>query len=478
MGKASRWLRSLITFKKPVEQLPADTNPPKDKRRWSFVKSSKPKHHQNHHSNSNSIREQADAVDPDKHAIAVAAATAAVAEAAVAAAKAAAAVVKLTSSGRCDSSSYYSAARCGGGRGGYRERWAAVVIQSAFRGYLARRALKALKALVRLQALVRGHIARKQTADQVRQMQALLRVQARARAGRALISESSQSSSKSTHYHPPDPATPEKFEEIRSRSPRRNQPSSLKRNNSRSESRHANDQVRPPHRGTNWNNHGMDSLMKSGPIDDENSDKILGVDPGKPYYTSKRKNQFHLSHHISASDNRSHSLTTSMDSTVRQAAPSSNSCEAISLSPLKISCELEDASFCTAENSPRFYSASSVGGGSSRGGPFSPTKSDSLRSYLSGYSGHPNYMSYTESSKAKLRSMSAPKQRSQYERSSSTKRHSYHAVNESKSGAQRPSAMHASFTNKAYPGSGRLDKLGMPVARGDSYASLYGYNYN
>lgn len=61
--------------------------------------------------------------------------------------------------------------------------------------------MRALKALVKLQALVRGHLVRKQTADILRRMQALLRAQARARAGRALVSEYPHLSFKASHFN-------------------------------------------------------------------------------------------------------------------------------------------------------------------------------------------------------------------------------------------------------------------------------------
>ncbi|KAL5579450.1 hypothetical protein UlMin_011892 [Ulmus minor] len=59
---------------------------------------------------------------------------------------------------------------------------AAIRVQAVFRGFLARRALRALKAVVRIQAIFRGRQVRKQAAVTLRCMQALVRVQARVRA--------------------------------------------------------------------------------------------------------------------------------------------------------------------------------------------------------------------------------------------------------------------------------------------------------
>ncbi|KAL6909768.1 hypothetical protein ACP4OV_001427 [Aristida adscensionis] len=76
------------------------------------------------------------------------------------------------------------AAAARGRRADSREERAAVRIQAFYRGYLARRALRALRGLVRLQALVRGHQVRRQVHLTMRSMHALLRAQARLRARR------------------------------------------------------------------------------------------------------------------------------------------------------------------------------------------------------------------------------------------------------------------------------------------------------
>ncbi|KAL5202930.1 hypothetical protein ABZP36_013882 [Zizania latifolia] len=69
-----------------------------------------------------------------------------------------------------------------------RKEWAAVRIQAVFLAFLARRALQALRGIVRLQALMRARLVRRQLAVTLKCMNALLRVQECARERRARCS--------------------------------------------------------------------------------------------------------------------------------------------------------------------------------------------------------------------------------------------------------------------------------------------------
>ncbi|EPS70679.1 hypothetical protein M569_04083, partial [Genlisea aurea] len=155
MGRASRWLKGVLGKKKNGETREGDAAP-EEEQREDAVASAWLK----------SLMAESD--EHSRHAIAVAAATTAAADAAIAAAQAAVAVFRLTSRGRERTFS-----------GGCR-KWAAVKIQSVFRGYLARKALRALRGLVKLQALVRGYLVRKRAAEAFRSVEALIRAQAQA----------------------------------------------------------------------------------------------------------------------------------------------------------------------------------------------------------------------------------------------------------------------------------------------------------
>ncbi|XP_077243122.1 protein IQ-DOMAIN 22-like [Tasmannia lanceolata] len=467
MGKTARWFRSLLGGKKGgLTPLPSDVNPTneKKKKKWGFRsfrdrdrldnEPAQPRAVGSDYRTGSYREGSKESLDPNKHAIAVAEATAAVAQAALAAAQAAAEVVKLTNSGRCATVAYVR---------GKREDWASVKIQATFRGYLARRALWALKGLVKLQALVRGHIVRKQVAEKLRCMQALVRVQARARAGRLPVSKNRLSNKASQAY--PGPATPEKYEPvIRATSTKHDRSNLLKKNASKlNTTTRWMDEISQDYHGTS-----------TKAVDEENA-KILEIDPGRPHFNSKLRNNNLQSSHSTLN---SHSFTTlpdspSKDSTTAQLSfPSPSSVEEmLSLSPLRFPLGVEDSSFCTADNSPQFLSASSRQGCAKRG-PFTPSKSDCSRNFFSGYSDYPNYMANTESSRAKVRSQSAPRERLEFDKSSSIKRLSLYGFGDATSSTQssQKSSLHFKFTSKEYPGSGRLDILGMPIRE------VVGYN--
>lgn len=372
MGKASRWFKSLLgNKKKEKEKDHSDINSgsltpdiKKEKRRWSFAKQGKnvevepPNITPTSSSDGSWLRSYiADTENQqNKHAIAVAAATAAAADAAVAAAQAAVAVVRLTSQGR---GTLFS---------GSREKWGAVKIQTFFRGYLARKALRALKGLVKIQALVRGYLVRKRAAATLHSMQALFRAQTSVRTQRAR-----RSMSKESRFLPEILARKslERYDETRSEFHSKRLPTSYE---------------------TPLNGY------------DDQSPKIVEIDTCKTRSKSRRFTStmseygeelppFHaLSSpippgRISVPDCRNHHQQQQQDFDWYFN-------------------NLEECRYPTTHNTPRFSN-------SSMRPPNTPSKSvcggDIFRPYY--YSNFPNYMANTQSFRAKLRSHSAPKQR-------------------------------------------------------------------
>ncbi|KAK3148310.1 hypothetical protein QOZ80_3BG0293440 [Eleusine coracana subsp. coracana] len=164
MGKAGRWLKSFLSGRKDRPGPPqAEAVPPPTPRekRWSFRRPVPA-------AGKLAAAAETPAADMEfeqkKHAVAVAVATAAAADAAMAAANAAAEAARLSSRRASLPASVVEDA-------------AAVRIQATFRGYLARTALCALRGIVKLQALVRGQLVRKQANATLRCMQALLAAQ-------------------------------------------------------------------------------------------------------------------------------------------------------------------------------------------------------------------------------------------------------------------------------------------------------------
>ncbi|WOG85884.1 hypothetical protein DCAR_0105077 [Daucus carota subsp. sativus] len=383
MGKAAKWFRSLFGLKRPNNitiTTPCTDAKRTPSRRWSFKRSTSNRYHTLSDSIVSALpRVHLKGDKEQKHMIAAA--------------------VKNMSElkGNCD-------------------HWAAVKIQAHFRGFLARKALRALRGLVKLQALVRGHIVRKQIAGRLLQMQAALRARTRARALRAQIYEAPQSTIKPSHIHHLGPATPENSEHDirRSRSSKYEQSVMLEKN-------------------------GSITASKVGP------------DKGK------------LNVRYST-DGESQDRVYLQDSTYHQAYFYPLSGEEQSLSPLKYTIDVDEA-FCAAETS--LHVNTSRRASFTRSGPFTP-RSDISKSSKSGYSDNsPSYMSYTASSKAKVRSpsLSAPHQKT-LERSNTTKRlpiNGGYGNMKSSSVHNVPSTLHSKFVSKAYPGSGRLDRLGSPL---------------
>ncbi|XP_074358886.1 protein IQ-DOMAIN 17-like isoform X2 [Apium graveolens] len=146
----------------------------KDKRRWIFrISTPNAQQSQTKTTSINIPAANLSSFNADhKHAIAIALAQAHEAKAAVASVQAPVEFIKVA---RPPSYSL-------------KHHYAAIIVQTAFRRYLARKARCALQGIVMLQALIRGQNVRKQAKMTLRCMTALLRVQARVRDHRARYS--------------------------------------------------------------------------------------------------------------------------------------------------------------------------------------------------------------------------------------------------------------------------------------------------
>ncbi|KAL7251728.1 hypothetical protein ACSBR1_013563 [Camellia fascicularis] len=425
MGKTSKWIRNFLTGKKEKEKekerekernssnqqlnLNANDNPttpisiprpmtPKEKRRWSFRRSSATtvgggqKELENITATPPAVLESQ--FEQKKHAMAVAAATAAAADAAVAAAQAAAAMIRLTS------------AAAATGRASVIEEAAATKIQSVFRSHLARKALNALKGLVKLQALVRGHLVRKQATATLRCMQALVTVQARARAQRIRMVEESMPVNQRQQFNHRKSTQDNKF-------------------------RHS--------------YHEMDRGM-------EENIKIVEMDLGESKGSTKSRNSY--SSHAQTERTEQHRFSTHSAPNRVYSKPDHRAISPppsalTDMSPRAHSGHFEDYCFGTAQSSPQYYSAAS--------------KPESYPESLTyEYSFFPNYMANTKSSIAKVRSQSAPKSRpDSFERQPSRRnRPSLEGRNVPRAVKMQRSSSHvgSAAQNFQYPWSVKLDK--------------------
>ncbi|KAG2538007.1 uncharacterized protein LOC120687629 [Panicum virgatum] len=212
MGKAGRWLKSVLTGrkdgsggKKAPQQQDGDATPlpaassPREKKRWSFRRAATPAAAQQQHQGKPAAAlsplssldpaaavlagvtvpgSEHDGLGQSDHAVAMAVAAAAADAAVMAAAEAVAAMARMSAEEESDVLAIFAV-----------EAAAAARIQATFRGYLARKALCALRGLVKLQALIRGQLVRRQATATLRRMQALVDAQSRLRAQRARMVE-------------------------------------------------------------------------------------------------------------------------------------------------------------------------------------------------------------------------------------------------------------------------------------------------
>lgn len=236
---------------------------------------------------------------------------------------------------------------------------AAIMIQSVFRGHLARKALRALRGLVKLQALIRGHIVRKQATAALRCMHALVTVQERARAQRILQAEEAN---------------------IRPQKP----------TNRRSPS--------PQNRRFRQQAYEMDRSP-------EENIKIVEMDLGIKGNWS-RNHPVRYSHRAGLRFGDLGHPPSNMDNHYDIWSAASGLTD---LSPRTSSGRYEDISYKAVQSSPEYISAITKMDFIEE--HMTMARKDDMYTTTNDYSFYPSYMANTESSKAKARSQSAPKQR-------------------------------------------------------------------
>ncbi|XP_027357410.1 protein IQ-DOMAIN 14-like [Abrus precatorius] len=374
MGRATRWLKSLFGIKRDKEHKQNSNFGDPRSMKWSSSENT---------NNSRVLCHNPATIPPNispeeaawlqsfytetekeqnKHAIAVAAATAAAADAAVAAAQAAVAVVRLTSHGR------------GTMFGVGPDIWAAIKIQTVFRGYLARKALRALKGLVKLQALVRGYLVRKQANETLHSMQALVRAQSTIRSQKSGRVKSTNN--EACRFQNRARRSMERFDDTRSEyaAPIHNR------------------RLSSSFDATINNNNSVDG-----------SPKIVEVDTGRPKSRSRRTN---TSISDFGDDPSFQALSSPFPIPYKTPARLSIP-DHRNLQDSEWGLTGEECRFSTAQSTPRFANSCSCGSVA----PVTPNSVCTENLFLSQYGNFPNYMASTQSFKAKLRSHSAPKQR-------------------------------------------------------------------
>ncbi|KAK9139999.1 hypothetical protein Scep_009680 [Stephania cephalantha] len=452
MGKTGKWIRNFLTGKKdskdkdkvatsnqPSPSPPpsssasslaladkqnampiAATTPttPKEKRRWSFRRSANtsPAAKGSNSTDSTPIQQRPPTPPPSvqvisefeneqkRHAMAMAAATAAAADAAIAAAQAVAAVIRLTAAATEKQNSLA-------------EEAAAIKIQSVFRSYLARKALCALKGLVKLQALVRGHLVRKQAAATLRCMQALVTLQAKACAQRVRMLDDSP--------------------------PVSQRPSTSRKS--------VNDnRIGQPH----------NELEENVKIVEMDLGALRGSSKGRNSYSGQPQVERIVEPRFSTYYSEQQGTHINQDH-LQQLSPAPSALT--DMSPRTCSGHFEEY-YSTAQSSPHFYSA--VVKPDQARVPFAFPRPEYPESLSHDYPFFPNYMANTESSRAKVRSHSAPKQRPDtYERQPSRRRASIEGRNIPRAVRMQRSSSHvgASVQGYQYPWSMKLDRSTMSL---------------